>query len=311
MNSTTLSIERAGVASKEEPGIDPLLDIDPAAFNAHFNRKPFFIRHRFVAEALFSLPRLIELAKRLPEASIEYNAGDLPLSLNPALTPRTGLSPEETLRRIEECRSWMVLKNIEQDPQYGALLHRCLDEIETHSRAIDPQMRGREGFIFISSPGSVTPYHLDPEHNFLLQVRGSKRIALFDPNDRALLSEHELEERAAEAHRNLVFKESYQPKGTVFDLTPGYGLYFPVSAPHFVKNGNEVSISFSITFRTEATERRAIIRRVNRHLRRKGWTPAPPGQSALVDAVKYYGFRALRRAGYYLRRSQAQPVKKY
>jgi len=31
-------------------------------------------------------------------------------------------------------------------------------------------MGRREGFIFVSSPGSVTPHHMDPEHNFLLQI---------------------------------------------------------------------------------------------------------------------------------------------
>src|SRR5229473_521416 len=311
MNSTTLSYERPGFAPTEEPRTGPLLEIDPPTFHANFNRKPFLIKHRLVADALFALPRLIALAKRLPPALIEYNAGDIPVSLNPTLTPHTGLSPQETLRRIEECRSWMVLKNIEQDPQYGALLHRCLDEIQTYSEALDPHMRGREGFIFISSPGSITPYHLDPEHNFLLQIRGAKSAALFDPSDRALLSEQELEQRAAGVHRNLVFKESYQAKAAVFDLTPGYGLHFPVTAPHWIKNGNEVSVSFSITFRTPATERRAIIRRVNHDLRRIGWTPTPPGQSALRDAVKYYGFRALRRADYYLRRNRATPAKGY
>src|SRR4051812_4449852 len=108
MNSTTLSRERHGFAAIETPQAEPLLNIDPAAFNANFNRKPFLIKHRLAAEALFALPRLIELAKRLPPAFIEYNAGDVPINLNPALTPHTGLSPQETLRRIEECRSWMV-----------------------------------------------------------------------------------------------------------------------------------------------------------------------------------------------------------
>ena len=32
----------------------------------------------------------------------------------------------------------------------------------------------REAFIFISSPNTVTPYHMDPEYNFLLQIRGTK-----------------------------------------------------------------------------------------------------------------------------------------
>ena len=41
---------------------------------------------------------------------IEYNAGNLSVSQDPALTPMNGLSISETLRRIEECESWMALK---------------------------------------------------------------------------------------------------------------------------------------------------------------------------------------------------------
>ena len=32
----------------------------------------------------------------------------------------------------------------------------------------------REAFLFLSAPNSVTPVHIDPEHNFLLQIRGQK-----------------------------------------------------------------------------------------------------------------------------------------
>ena len=34
----------------------------------------------------------------------------------------------------------------------------------------------RAGFIFLSAPGSITPVHIDPEHNFLLQIQGTKTI---------------------------------------------------------------------------------------------------------------------------------------
>ena len=67
-------------------------------------------------------------------------------------TPRNGLSIEETIRRIEECRSWLVLKYVERDPEYRELLDRCVDEVQA---LCDPPLPGidqREAFIFISSP---------------------------------------------------------------------------------------------------------------------------------------------------------------
>ena len=275
---------------------DTPLQIDQARFQDRFDRDPFLVRHRLAEHPLFALPRLIQLARTLPEDRVEYNAGDVPVSLDPTKTPRTGLSIEETIRRIEECRSWMVFKNVERDPEYRALLDACLDQVRQYSEVRSPGMGRREGFIFVSSPDSVTPYHMDPEHNFLLQVRGRKQVSMFDGEDRDLLSERELERFYARGHRNLVFHEPYQMKAHVFELTPGDGLYFPVTWPHWVKNGSQVSVSFSITFRTTSSDRREILYRVNERMRRLGIRLPPVGQSEFADDAKYRAFRTLARA---------------
>jgi cupin-like protein len=285
INSTVTAPERAS-----------LLQIDPQRFQERFDRQPFLVRHRLDDHPLFSLPRLIELARALPEDQVEYNAGDVPVSLDPTRTPRTGLSIDETIRRIEECRSWMVFKNVERDPAYRGLLDTCLDQVREHSESAWPGMGRREGFIFVSSPGSVTPYHMDPEHNFLLQVRGQKHVSLFDGEDRELLTERELEKFYARGHRNLVFADANQQKAQVFALAAGDGLYFPVTWPHWVKNGSQVSVSFSITFRTASSDRREVLYRVNERLRRVGIRLPPVGHSELVDGAKYQAFRTLARA---------------
>ena len=269
-----------------------LLDLDADLFRSHFPRAPFPIRHRLADHPLFAMAELVELSKRLPEKHIEYNAGNLAVNADPAQTPRNGLSVEETIRRIEECNSWMVLKYVERDPKYGELLRRCLDEVRLHSEATAPGMCQPEGFIFISSPGSVTPYHMDPEHNFLLQIRGRKTVHLFDPNDRSLLSEQELERFYRGAHRNMVFKDEHQQKAKVFELTPGFALHVPSTAPHWVKNGPNVSISFSAGFMTRSAHRKELIRRFNGGLRRFGLRPSPVGRCGFCDGVKYQAYRA-------------------
>src|SRR5262249_33173022 len=147
----------------------------------------------------------------------------------------------------------------------------------------------REAFVFLSSPGSVTPYHIDPEWNFLLQVRGSKLMNVFPAE---LLTEPELERFYSGAHRNLVFRDEYQKRATVFELHPGEGAHVPVTAPHWVKNGPEVSVSFSITFQTRASERRGLVYRFNHALRARGWDPTPVGRSPWRDALKYNLHRA-------------------
>jgi hypothetical protein len=270
----------------------PLLELDPATFHERFGRRPFRVRHNLSGHPLFELSRLLQLAKALPENRVEYNSGELPVGVDPALTPRTGLSIEETVRRIEECKSWMVLKNVEHDPEYAALLDRCLAEVESLGHADARHVDHREAFVFLSSPGSVTPYHIDPEWNFLLQVRGKKFMHVFDP---AVLSEQELERFYSGAHRNLVYREEYAQKMEAFELSPGDGVHVPVTAPHWVKNGPETSVSFSITFQTRLSERRGIVYRVNHLLRQRGWSPPPVGASGWRDGLKYFGYRLVRR----------------
>jgi hypothetical protein len=273
------------------------LELDPDLFRANFNRKPYLMPHNLVGHPSFSLPRLIELAKRLPPEYVEYNAGNIPLGIDWHVTPQTGLSVEETIRRIEECCSWMVLKRVEQDPEYNELLTRCLDDVQALSEPLDPGMGDRAGAIFISSPGAVTPYHMDIEYNFLLQLRGGKTIAVFPGKDRTLLSEEELEDHVTrkDIDRNLVYREEYMQKADVFDLKTGSALHIPSHDPHWVRNGPEVSISFSVAFLTRASDRQRVVHQFNHRLRKLGLRPSPYGHSRWRDSLKYTGCRAWRR----------------
>lgn len=301
----------AGVYKPSNERSARLLELDRATFISKFNREPFTIRHRLADHPLFALPRLIELARRLPAEHVSYNSGDVPITTGLYKGPQTGLSIEETIRQIEQCRSWMVLKFVEDDAEYRSLLDGCLDEIRPMSEPVAPGMQKRQGFIFISSAASVTPYHMDPEYNFLLQVRGKKRVTMWNPADRAILSERELEDYYSESNFQITFKEEYRDKATAFELTPGDGLHFPVTAPHYVENGDEVSISFSITFQTPASERRRSLYGANARLRQLGFNPAPVGRSALRDSTKHAAFSAYRIAKRVLTGARSKPVQGY
>ncbi len=279
-----------------EPNHDSLLDVDPVEFARCFDRRPFLIGHHLCDHPLFDLERLLQLAKDLPESHIEYNAGTLPVNQDQAKTPRNGLSPEETIQRIRECKSWMVMKWVETDPDYRALLEQCLDEIRPYSEPIAPGMCKPQAFIFLTSPRSVTPYHIDPEHNFLLQVRGSKIVRQFDGHDPTILSHEELEEFYALQKRNMVLKEANRERCWTYDLQPGQGLHFPVTFPHWVQNGDEVSVSFSITFRTPDLDRRRATYQFNHGLRKWGVLPCAYGKSPAIDNAKHQVVRVWSKA---------------
>jgi len=273
-----------------------------AAQVAMFDDRGFQFQHRLRDHPLLQLSRIVELARALPEDSVEYNAGDLAVNQDPSSTPRNGLSVQDTLQRIETCKSWMVLKGVQQDPAYGQLLDECLDALEPKLRDRFPGMTARRAFIFVSSPGATTPYHVDFEHNFLLQIRGRKFFKVFDPNDRFVLNEEAREAMVSGGHRNLAYRDEFAGKERAFELLPGDGVYVPLSSPHWVRVGEDVSISFSVTFQTGPSQRIIALHQANRQLRRIGLTPAEVGRSPGADAVKYNALRVVRKLGNIKRR---------
>ena len=267
--------------------------------------------HRLTGHPLFALERLVTLAASLPPASVEYNAGDLARGYEGQPTPGNGLTAEATIRGIEQHNSWMVLQNVEHDPEYRALLQSCLDDLAAGSPALRRRIRQPEAYLFVSSAGAVTPYHMDPEQGFLLQVRGRKRIRLFDGADPRILDAGAIEQfYSGVTHRSMTLPASVVPLGRTFELTEGDGVHVPPTHPHFVEvDGGGYSVSLSVTFRTPDLRRRADIHYFNGFLRSRGFTPARPGASRLTDPAKRVAGRLLRN----LRRfkSSSRPKKSY
>ena len=154
---------------------------------------------------------------------------------------------------------------------------------------------GATANIFVSSPGSVTPFHFDPEHNILLQLRGTKTMTVFPAADEAVVAGIEHERFHIGGHRNLPWHDTVAAKGHAFDLTPGRGIYVPVKAPHWVKNGPDVSVSFSVTWRSEWSYAEADARAMNATLRRLGLNPRSPGRHPEQNMFKATSYRALRK----------------
>src|SRR5262249_44357467 len=96
--------------------------------------------------------------------------------------------------------------------------------------------------------------------------------------------------------------EEYEKAAAAFELSPGEGVHVPVTAPHWVQNGAEPSVSFSITLMTAETERRSILYALNHARRQRGGNPPPVGRSAWRDALRYGTYRLLRRLGHDLLR---------
>lgn len=272
--------------------MNKLIEIAEGTVSDAMPRATFRVAHRLDGHPLFTLDRLARLAATLPADQVEFN-GPVAPNQDPSLTPSNGLSPEETVRRIEEAKSWMVLKNVEADPEYKELLDACLDQVAEQTDGMMGGATMRQAFIFVTSPGNVTPFHMDPELNFLLQIRGQKRMSLFDHLDRSVASAEDMELFPGK-HRNLVYREDFESRATQQHIGPGEGLFVPIFAPHWVQNGNEVSVSFSITWHTAETRHLVKLSYMNAGLRRLGFPQADAGVHPLWDKAKVAAYDVLR-----------------
>jgi len=261
----------------------------------YYPERPGRLSHGLTGHKLLTLESLVELGKRLPRACVEYNAGDLPYGVDPDEVGHTGLSVEDTIRGIEQCNSWMVLKHVDRDPAYKALLEEALGELAPVIEPVSGEMVTKVGFIFVSSPGAVTPFHLDPEHNVLLQIRGRKTMMIV-PGDESVVPPEKHEAYHVGGHRNVPWREEFEARGHKFELEPGDAVHVPLMWPHWVKNGPEPSISFSITWKSHWIYQEADARGLNHILRSAGLQPSAPAPFPRSNAGKAYAFRAIRKA---------------
>jgi hypothetical protein len=264
-----------------------------AHFAAIYPERSGKLTHGLAGHPLFELEALVELSQRIRPVDVEQNLADLPIEVDPSTVQHNGLSVADSIRSIEANGSWMVLKFVEQDPIYRALLDDILDELEPFVRPRTGRMYKREAFIFVSSPNAVTPFHMDPEHNILMQLRGSKTMTLFPAADPELTPGELQEAFHRGSHRNLPFHDAFAPKGQPITLTPGEGLYVPVKAPHWVQNGPATSVSLSVTWRSEWSYREMDAHAFNAMLRKAGLNPRLPARHPGQNLFKAYAWRAL------------------
>jgi len=288
----------------------PQIEFDQERFDP---MRVMAVQHHFADHPLLQLDRLVALGRRLaPSNSVRWHNDEAKPDTSFHHAPETHRAQwtaEQTLERIAEAKAWCSLLNVQQDPEYRTLVDQILDDVRPRLEERDPGMCFRAGWIFITSPGAITPFHIDHEHNFILQVRGSKSLHVWEPLDHEILPEAALELFHGAYSRDKVrWREEFEPRAHKFELEPGMGGYMPTNSPHWVKNGPGVSITVSATYYTHATNRRKLLYRLNHQLRARGLAPAPVGENALRDEAKLVAFKAARLGHHAIQRLRGQPA---
>ena len=276
-----------------------LLDINSWRFAEMFNRRHFEVQHRLASHPLFQLPRLLELAREVAAQrpqDIYYDAGVKDIGSRWG-TSVPKFSVDETIRHLESADAWIDLKSAERSRPYAQVLNACFaDILEVSGRELERHMRRKQMAIFLTSPRRISTYHIDSECNFLLQLSGEKDISIFSKYDREVLPEQEIECSWAADTNAAIYKPGLQDHADVVHLRPWYGVHIPVNAPHWVKNGNDISVSVAILYHSQYHDYRNLYA-ANYCLRKIGINPKPPFQSRLRDSLKRplgaAGFRML------------------
>ncbi|ACK50646.1 transcription factor jumonji JmjC domain protein [Methylocella silvestris BL2] len=267
----------------------PELLVDPdGRFSRNYNRSPFQFPHGLKGDPLFELPSLVELAKRMPDHSDTYWSNG-----KVDVTDAWGVSRDgrrtlvDTIAGIETNNSLVIIKHTEQDPVYGPVLQKFLGKVvEFAGEQMRSDVAVGEVLILISSPNRITPYHIDGECNYVVQVAGDKTLSVFDQTDPSLVSDDVIERFHAGDWNSAPYDEESQSRATVFALNAGTGVHIPLYAPHWVRNHDNVSVALSVTYELHSVQRASSVHKMNYRLRKLGINPKLPGVSPWRDSIK-------------------------
>jgi hypothetical protein len=186
-----------------------------------------------------------------------------------------------------------MVRSPEQHPSFADLHADLMADVASviRARGLDGTLYEPRLYLFIASPGSVTPFHIDRYSTFLLQFSGSKEIGVFPVWDPRVASPQAIESYVLQAGGRPTWSAVDQSLVKRWQFSPGQGLHIPFVAGHYVKNGMEApSISMSFIFKTAATLRAVRALSFNHRARRItrvfGFEPRPVGQSPARDDMK-------------------------
>jgi Cupin-like domain len=290
-----------GLVTQAREATAPWLLFDEREFRTGYNERPFVVRHRLADHPLFEFRALAALCRRLPRNQVPYRFGIVPADaeFDTSLERYRGqLTLDDAIEHTEEKQAYIAIYNAETDPEYQPVIEGFLGEIAAQTERIEPGLNWYSTYIFITSHDSVTPYHMDREMNFLLQVRGTKTVKLWDPRDPEIMTPAQKDQLLGQrGEPRPTYKPSFEKKAMTFELAPGLGVHHPFIAPHLVTTGKQLSISLAITFRTHRSDVWTDAHRFNYRLRRRlGVAPGTVGNLGVVDATKARIVRLSRQA---------------
>jgi hypothetical protein len=251
----------------------------PGNAQADFDRRGFKFGHQLLEREELAFESLREVVLSLPADQVFFSRADLKIDANFDRAHKdhaTGLTLADTLADMATTNSYVMVRQPDTHPRLRPVLDLLMGELRQFVSSLEPgNARSSEVFhdpmlyLFISSPNSVTPFHVDRYSTLLFQLQGQKDVMIWDRYDRETVTAEELEYLFGLPHiKNPAYKGKDTRAPEVNHLVPGEGVHIPFTSPHWVKNGPEVSVSVSFIFQTPSSVLESNAHRFNYHLHR-------------------------------------------
>ena len=256
--------------------------VDRSFQSALAQREPTPFSHGLSGDPRFSLDAIARLGDELGADSISAEKAVEAARLGRRRAPTNVLevvAVSDQIRALAANDSWFTLLNIEQSEPYRELVDQLLEGMAANA-GLDPRtMKRRMGFVFASSPGSVTSAHFDIEHSFLLQLEGHRRSASAGSRARRTASARSTATGTAPSAGSTPCPS--RPSSS--SSAPGQGAYIPPYTPHWLANGDSTSLSLTVTFFNRDNADESMVQAFNEKVGRLGIDPKVYGDAPVRD----------------------------
>jgi hypothetical protein len=258
-----------------------------------FDRTPYGFGHTLSGLDLFDFEMLCALARKYDHDYYVAGGATTPAERFYSVRSVTH-SPHDALEHLDDQPQRILLKRPEQyDARYGDLMKELFEQIaRQHGGLRGERLVRLDSSILLTSAATTTPFHFDPEMTYFFQIEGAKSYHLYPP---AALSESELENFYWMGIVNIGqvdLERRDRSREFVFELTAGKGMHQPQNSPHWVQTQGSRSISYAISFETDASRELGRTRAFNYYQRKLGMRPALPGAHPSRDAAKAMAMQA-------------------
>ena len=264
--------------------------IDPK----NLDQQSFEFTHNLANHPALTFENLSEVITSLPEEKVMFSKGlsNLKTDFEHILREgKKGFDLNEVIENIRTGSAYIAVRNPELHPSFKSLFENICHDVGvlmkkngTGTKPLEPML-----WLFIASPGAVTPFHFDRYSNFIFQIRGSKELAVFPPRVEGIIPHKELESYMD--HKNSVqeWTEEKDKSAHKYNFKSGEAVHIPFTSGHYVKNGqDDISITISIFYHTDETLMWSNAMKFNHRMRRLGITPKAVGTNPVLDRLKAY-----------------------